>query len=150
MNNKNFRIYYGDNCVGLQRISYLTPAPAEIQPYFYIQPQPDSDARYEARFEHILVIRITVSVWLSHKFKFLTDLDNLLLSRPLRLSFHKLNFIFILDNNILFAVDSLIVMINMVYSCLLCFLCLVAGYLRKSHTAQHYPALAAAWPDLQF
>ena len=93
-------------------ISYQAPAMDKIWPYFHIRPQPDLDAR----FEHILLFSLSVTVYLSHKFNFFSHLDNLLLSRSLLLSFHILNLRFILDNNIMFAADILIVMIYMMYT----------------------------------
>jgi len=62
----------------------------------------------------------------------------LLLSWSLLLLKHKLNLIFTLENNALIAIDSLIV-----FSCLLYFVCLFAGFLPTSYAAEQYPALAS-------
>ena len=39
--------------IGLHRISYPAPAPAEIRPNFYIRPYPAPAAGYEAGFDHL-------------------------------------------------------------------------------------------------
>jgi len=44
----------------------------------------------------------------------------------------------ILENSVVFAVNLLIVMINMVFSCLLYFVCVFTGFLPTSYTA-HWP-----------
>ena len=72
------------------------------------------------------------------------NVHNLLLVRSLLLSFHKLNLLFILDNNVLFANDSFIVIINVVFCYILRFVYLFAGFLPVSYTAEQYLDLQIA------